>query len=565
MLKKIRLARQSERQREASLREMRLLASLDHPNILRYKEAWLEKGCVVCIVTSYCDGGDLMSLLQRSRGRYFRQDILQEWFVQAALALVYIHKQRVLHRDIKSGNILLHNGMLQLADFGLAKKLKDGEKFSKTQVGTPNYMCPELLQEKPYNHKSDVWSLGCVMYELTALRPAFQAFNINGLINKIIKGSLPPMPSDYSPEWRSLVRSMLHKNPNERPELEDLLKHDFLKDTIRQVNERIRQERMENPRDPETSEPPNITPQDLKKILRERQEKDYARVERHAGERRAREDRRNRARAVSGRVGGAGSGRRGMEAAANPSRQPSGRVRATGGDERTPSVRPKAGLGLGDKLDPLSNTPGMSGVGESDSSRSSASSFQLRYSGRGGVQGALRRREMDRLAAAPNGRLPPMFELSGGRKEAGGMSGDDISNVKVGGGVGRTRVLPPPLTPLNLPGGGIPLGHASPRQSSIMGTGSPVLNHAGALRPSRRSRPEDIDDSTDLAVTIRKMEARVRSARRDLGLGPGAADNVSPVNDGVDRRSSIRGSMRGSSRRLSGLGPGGGTVKLPRM
>ena len=118
VMKKIRLARQSERQREASLREMRLLAQLDHPNILRYKEAWLEKGCVVCIVTSYCDGGDLMSLLQRSRGRYFREEILREWFVQAALALNHIHSHKVLHRDIKSGNILLNNGLLQLADFG---------------------------------------------------------------------------------------------------------------------------------------------------------------------------------------------------------------------------------------------------------------------------------------------------------------------------------------------------------------------------------------------------------------------------------------------------------------
>ena len=100
-----------------------------------------------------------MTLLQRSRGRYFREEILHEWFVQAALALDHLHQQRVLHRDIKSGNILLHNGMLQLADFGLAKRLEGNEKFSRTQVGTPNYMCPELLQEKPYNHKSDIWSL----------------------------------------------------------------------------------------------------------------------------------------------------------------------------------------------------------------------------------------------------------------------------------------------------------------------------------------------------------------------------------------------------------------------
>ena len=328
VLKKIRLARQSERQREASLREMRLLASLDHPNVLRYKEAWLEKGCVVCIVTSYCDGGDLMSLLQRSRGRYFREEILHEWFVQAALALTHIHKHRVLHRDVKSGNILLHNGMLQLADFGLAKQLTNGEKYSKTQVGTPNYMCPELLQEKPYNHKSDVWSLGCVMYELTALRPAFQAFNINGLINKIVKGSLAPMPSDYSPEWRTLVRAMLHKNPNERPELKELLKADFLKDTVRMVKERIKQELRDNPRDMEASQPPNITPQDLKKILQQRQEKDFARVDRDARDRGGSGARGQRG--VSGRVG-AGGGRFGANGVNNPLRQPSARVGGDGG------------------------------------------------------------------------------------------------------------------------------------------------------------------------------------------------------------------------------------------
>mmetsp|Transcript_18175 Transcript_18175/g.58776 ORF Transcript_18175/g.58776 Transcript_18175/m.58776 type:complete len:303 (+) Transcript_18175:237-1145(+) len=228
VLKKIRLARQTDRQREATLREMKLLSSLDHDHIVTYKEAWIEKGCVVCIVTQFCDGGDLLSQLQKSNGKLFPEDQILSWFVQVAMAIAYIHEHKVLHRDVKSSNIFLtKTGILQLGDFGLARVLEGTMEMAQTLVGTPNYMCPELLQDKPYDYKSDVWSMGCVMYEVTALKPAFQAFNMSGLMQKICKGALAPLPGQYSSEWKTLVRGMLQKDPDLRPTFDEMLQESF--------------------------------------------------------------------------------------------------------------------------------------------------------------------------------------------------------------------------------------------------------------------------------------------------------------------------------------------------
>jgi len=124
------------------------------------------------------------------------------------LGLEYIHKAGVLHRDIKSSNLFLTRDYdIQIGDFGLAT-IRDGKSGDPdySVVGTPHYMAPELLSKQRYGFPADIWSLGCIMYELTALKPAFNAFNMHGLIHKIRKGSLPPMPSQYSSQWRSLIK-----------------------------------------------------------------------------------------------------------------------------------------------------------------------------------------------------------------------------------------------------------------------------------------------------------------------------------------------------------------------
>ncbi|KAM9813356.1 LOW QUALITY PROTEIN: serine/threonine-protein kinase Nek4 [Neosynchiropus ocellatus] len=181
----------------------------------------------------FCEAGDLYHRLKEQKGELLLERQVVEWFVQIAMALQYLHERNILHRDLKTQNIFLtKNNIIKVGDLGIARVLENQNDMASTLIGTPYYMSPELFSNKPYNHKSDVWALGCCLYEMSTLRHAFNAKDMNSLVYRIVQGKLPQMPSCYDPQLGDLIKRMLCKSPEDRPEVKVILRQPYIKRQI---------------------------------------------------------------------------------------------------------------------------------------------------------------------------------------------------------------------------------------------------------------------------------------------------------------------------------------------
>lgn len=235
VMKKVDLSKASDKERKAAEQEAKLLSQLRHPNIVSYRESFQDDQGFLYIVMNFCEGGDLYTKLksQVKECQMLKETQVVEWFVQITMALQYMHERHVLHRDLKTQNIFLtKSNIIKVGDLGIARVLESASDMASTLIGTPYYMSPELFTNKPYNHKSDVWALGCCVYEMCTLRHAFNAKDMSSLVYKILKGKFPPLPSNYSPDLCSIVHSMLEQDPQKRPSAQRLLRHNYIKKQI---------------------------------------------------------------------------------------------------------------------------------------------------------------------------------------------------------------------------------------------------------------------------------------------------------------------------------------------
>jgi len=174
-------------------------------------------------------GGDVLNKIRSARGHYFSETQILDWFTQISLAIKHCHDRKILHRDLKSQNIFLTSkNTAKLGDFGIAKVLRHTLDKARTIVGTPYYISPEIIQNKPYSFASDIWSLGVILYELCALKPPFDANSISGLGIKIVKGMYNPIPGVFSKELKAMVAQLLSVDASKRPNINIILSNPFI-------------------------------------------------------------------------------------------------------------------------------------------------------------------------------------------------------------------------------------------------------------------------------------------------------------------------------------------------
>ena len=181
----------------------------------------------------YCDKGDLFQkiTMHKKNETLFEEKEIWNTLIQILLGLKELHSRKIFHRDLKSANIFLSkSGAVKVGDLNVSKIAKKGLLY--TQTGTPYYASPEVWKDKPYDHKSDIWSLGCIMYEMATLKPPFRAENMEGLYKKVIKGVYDKLPPIYSKELNEVLKMMLQVKPGQRADCETLLSLPFVNDKL---------------------------------------------------------------------------------------------------------------------------------------------------------------------------------------------------------------------------------------------------------------------------------------------------------------------------------------------
>nr|CAD7412944.1 unnamed protein product [Timema poppensis] len=208
-------------ERQMALNEAQVLSVLDHPNIISYLGSF-ERDGVLMIEMEYADGGTLAQMLARRDRRVDEREIVM-LFRQIVAAIRYMHDHNILHRDLKTANVFLtKDNTIKVGDFGISKIMTTRAQ-AQTVLGTPYYISPEMCEGKQYDQKSDIWALGCILYEMACLQKTFEGSNLPALVNKIMKGQFQPIPLGYSQGFRQLVHDLLQKEPIFRPTAAEIL------------------------------------------------------------------------------------------------------------------------------------------------------------------------------------------------------------------------------------------------------------------------------------------------------------------------------------------------------
>ena len=228
-MKSVKMNDLSSKEKENAINEIKILSSNTHPNIIAFKESFYDENTqTLNLIMEYADEGDLECKIKThiKNKTFFEEKTIWKFLIQITEALKVLHDNKIMHRDLKTANIFIKNGQAKLGDMNVSKVVKTGMLY--TQIGTPYYASPEVWNDKPYEYKSDIWSMGCVLYEICSLLPPFRGKNLDQLFKSIMKGTFDPIPKFYSSELATVIHSMIKVSSTSRPSCESILNNPFV-------------------------------------------------------------------------------------------------------------------------------------------------------------------------------------------------------------------------------------------------------------------------------------------------------------------------------------------------
>ena len=226
-LKKVNIVKLTSKERQNSLKEVNFLSEIKDPNVIGYEESFYDNDFShLYLVMEYAPYGDLGKILQKRKKlkEYFTENDLLNIYLQISSGLKAIHAKQIIHRDLKSANIFItqyDDLVLKIGDFNVSKKI-DYLNLKNTQTGTPYYASPEIWENRPYDFKSDIWSLGCLFYEIASFSTPFRGNNMKELYQNILKGNIAPLPKQYSNNISKIIKMCLRQDANLRPNINDI-------------------------------------------------------------------------------------------------------------------------------------------------------------------------------------------------------------------------------------------------------------------------------------------------------------------------------------------------------
>ena len=238
-IKSVRVNENSKKEKDLFFNELRILVPLTHKNIISYKEAFYDKRTKsLNMVIEYVDGGDLSMKIRTAKQKnvFLKEIIIWGIFIQILEGINYLHKKFIIHRDLKTSNIFLtKKGIVKIGGLNVGKNIED-LGMALTQIGTPYFTSPEIWEQKPYDYKCDIWSIGCILYEMTTLHVPFLGLNMQELYKNILSAKYKSIPKIYSKNLNEIIDLILIKDPLKRPSADDLLNNKIILEKKKELN-----------------------------------------------------------------------------------------------------------------------------------------------------------------------------------------------------------------------------------------------------------------------------------------------------------------------------------------